>query len=88
LLGLVVTLLYLLSVVYGIALNGDIQLHPLWLAVTGIFIVERVVTVRARGPLQMAVASALLIEMPFDMFLQIVHGRAIWDALTNRERRW
>jgi cellulose synthase/poly-beta-1,6-N-acetylglucosamine synthase-like glycosyltransferase len=86
--GIVVTLVYLLSVVYALALNGSVELHPLWLAVTSIFVVERVVTVRARGPLQMAVASALLVEMPFDIFLQIVHGKAIWDALTNRERRW
>lgn len=55
---------------------------------TGIFVVERVVTVRARGPVQMALAATLLVEMGFDIFLQAVHLRAIWDALMNNERKW
>jgi hypothetical protein len=36
----------------------------------------------------MALAGTLVVEMSFDVFLQAVHARAIWDALTNRERRW
>jgi hypothetical protein len=60
----------------------------LWLAVTAIFVLERIVTVRSRGPFQMALAGALVVEMAFDMFLQAVHAKALWDALTNRERRW
>ena len=55
---------------------------------TGIFVLERVVTVRSRGPLQMALAAVLLVEMAFDVFLQAVHGKAIWDAALNNERRW
>jgi hypothetical protein len=49
---------------------------PVWLAVTTIFVAERVVTVRARGPLQMALAAALRVQMPFDRFLQLVHAKA------------
>jgi cellulose synthase/poly-beta-1,6-N-acetylglucosamine synthase-like glycosyltransferase len=87
-LGIVITLVYLLSLGFSLAVEGTVKLHPLWLAVTGVFIAERVITVRARGPLQMALASALVVEMTFDVFLQIVHGKAVWDTLTNRERRW
>jgi hypothetical protein len=65
-----------------------LHLHPLWLAVSIIFVAERFVTVRARGPLQMALAATLLVEMPFDRFLQVVHGKAILETLTNSERKW
>ncbi len=87
-LGLVVTLAYIVSLGFSLALDQTIQLHPLWLAVTGIFVAERVVTVRSRGPLQMALAGILLVEMTFDVFLQAVHGKAIWDVALGTERRW
>jgi hypothetical protein len=58
------------------------------MAVTVIFVAERVVTVRQRGPLQMALAATLVVEMSFDVFLQGVHAKAVWDALTGSERRW
>ena len=86
--GIVVTLAYLSSLGWSLAANGSIDPRPLWLAVTGIFVIERVVTVRARGPVQMALAASLLVEMSFDIFLQAVHLRAIWDALMNNERKW
>ena len=47
--GIVVTLAYLFTLGWSLALHGSIDPRPLWLAVTGIFVVERVVTVRARG---------------------------------------
>ena len=86
--GIVVTLLYFASLGVSLATEYTIHLHPIWLAVTGIFIAERVVTVRSRGPLQMALAGILLVEMTFDVFLQAVHGKAIWDAALGTERRW
>jgi hypothetical protein len=88
LLGIVVTLAYLASLAWSAAVDGAVHLQPAWLAVTGIFVAERVITVRARGPLQMALAATLLVEMTFDLFLQSVHAKAIWDALTNNERKW
>ncbi len=63
-------------------------MHPIWLAVTAIFITERIITVRSRGLGQMALASMLVVEMSFDIFLQGVHAKALWDSLRNRERRW
>jgi cellulose synthase/poly-beta-1,6-N-acetylglucosamine synthase-like glycosyltransferase len=86
--GLVVTALYFASLGVSLATEHTIQLHPLWLTVTGIFVAERVVTVRSRGPIQMALAGILLVEMTFDVFLQAVHGKAIWDAAFGTERRW
>lgn len=87
-LGLLVTAAYLVSLGLSIGVYRTLSLHPIWLAVTGIFVLERVITVRARGPLQMALAATLLVEMTFDFFLQAVHGKAIVDTLVNNERTW
>jgi cellulose synthase/poly-beta-1,6-N-acetylglucosamine synthase-like glycosyltransferase len=86
--GMLVTALYLTSLGWSLAVDGAIHLQPVWLAVSGIFVLERIVTVRSRGPLQMALAAMLLVEMTFDLFLQAVHGKAIVDAIRNSERSW
>jgi cellulose synthase/poly-beta-1,6-N-acetylglucosamine synthase-like glycosyltransferase len=86
--GMLVTLLYLASLGSSLALDGAIHLQPIWLAVSGVFIAERIVTVRSRGPVQMVLAAVLLVEMTFDLFLQVVHGKAIVDTLRNSERNW
>lgn len=86
--GIVVTLAYLLSLTWSLAVDGAVHIHPIWLAVTCVFVAERFVTVRARGPLQMAIAATVVVEMSFDIFLQGVHAKAIWDALMRNERKW
>ncbi len=86
--GIVVTLAYLLSLTWSLAVDGAVHMHPIWMAVTCVFVAERFVTVRARGPLQMALAATVIVEMSFDIFLQGVHAKAIWDALMNNERNW
>ncbi|SET07579.1 glycosyltransferase [Geodermatophilus poikilotrophus] len=87
-LGVVVIVAYLLSIVWALAVEGGVVLHPLWLAITVLFAVERVVTVRSRGALAMVVASVVFVEMTFDLFLQGVHGKAVLDSVTQRERAW
>jgi cellulose synthase/poly-beta-1,6-N-acetylglucosamine synthase-like glycosyltransferase len=88
LLGIAATAAYLGSLCLALAMDGSVHVHPLWLAVTAIFVVERIVTVRSRGPVQMLLAAVLVVEMTFDVFLQVVHARAIWDTLTHKERSW
>jgi cellulose synthase/poly-beta-1,6-N-acetylglucosamine synthase-like glycosyltransferase len=86
--GVIVTAAYLISLVLSLSVDRTLHLQPVWLAVTGLFVAERVVTVRARGPRHMALAATLTVEMGFDLFLQGVHAKALWDTLTGRERRW
>ncbi|MFI6503115.1 glycosyltransferase [Nonomuraea typhae] len=86
--GVLVVFLYLGSIVWSVAATGTLQLHPVWAAITLIFVVERVVTVRARGPAQMLLAGVLVVEMAFDVFLQIVQAKAFWEAAWHRERKW
>lgn len=86
--GVVVTGIYLVSMAWSLGIDQRVTLHPLWLCVTAVFALERIVTVRSRGPVQMALAGVLLVEMGFDVFLQGVHARALADAVLARERRW
>jgi hypothetical protein len=72
--------------VYALVMGG-LSIQPFWLAVTLIFVVERVVTVRDRGWRHMLLAG-LMYELFLDLFLQIVHTKAYLDALTRRQRAW
>lgn len=84
--GVLVTAIYLAAIAYA-AVTHQLTVQPLWLAVTGIFIMERLVTVSDRGWKYM-LAAALLYELVYDMFLQIVHARAFTAALLRHQRRW
>ncbi len=87
-LGVAVTSAYLGSIALGLIMNHGIQLRPLWLGITVIFMIERAVTVRARGWRQMLLALALIPEMAFDVFLQATHAKALADSLLGRSRHW
>lgn len=84
--GCLITYIYLATIVYAIATN-NLSVQPFWMAVTVIFIVERIVTVRDRGWRHMVLAG-LMYELVIDLFLQLVHTKAYLDALTNRRRDW
>ncbi|WP_301173960.1 glycosyltransferase [Actinomadura geliboluensis] len=88
LIGILVITAYLSSLAYSAIWLGGIQISPIWAGVTVIFMVERVVTVRQRGKVQMALAGTIVVEMIFDVFLQIVQARAFWQAAWRKERKW
>lgn len=88
LVGVIVIFTYLATLTYTIAATGSVTFAPVWLAITAIFVIERVVTVRSRGPGQMALAATLVVEMTFDVFLQTAQAKAFWDSAWNRERKW
>lgn len=85
-LGVVITAAYLGTLLLGVIVG--FSLHPFWLGITAIFAAERMVTVRRRGPVAMAVAALLVVEMVFDLFLQFVQARAYAQAALGIERRW
>jgi cellulose synthase/poly-beta-1,6-N-acetylglucosamine synthase-like glycosyltransferase len=87
-LGVLVSFTYMATLLGTLALTGTIRLHPIWMALTGIFVVEQAVTVRRRGWKMTLVAATLVIEMPYDFFLQATHARALWNALRKSEGRW
>ena len=86
--GLLVTTAYLLSLALSVFAYGSLQLHPFWLAVTVLFAAERVITVRSRGVGQMLLSAVLVVEMPYDIYLQGVHFKALFDATTRQQGNW
>lgn len=86
LLGVIATFLYLGSMALTPILG--FALHPFWLALTTIFIAERVVTVRSRGYAQQALAALLVVEFVYDVFLQVVQARAFAQVALRRPARW
>lgn len=86
--GVLVTAVYLVTLLGSLAFTGTLHLHPIWMAVTVIFVAERVVSVRQRGWRQMVLAATLIVEMAFDLFLQATQAKAAWDTVTRTERTW
>lgn len=86
LIGVIATALYLGSLLVSLVVG--IQIQPFWLAISLVFVIERIVTVRSRGLWQMLLSAPLVIEFVFDSFLQVVQARAFAQAAINTERKW
>lgn len=84
--GVLVTALYLGTLVWAL-FDGGITIHPFWLGVTGVFVVERFITVRDKG-WRHQTAAASMYELPYELFLQATHAKAYFDALLRRDRKW
>lgn len=87
LLGIAATLLYFSTLVLGVV-TGSLSFHIIWIAITVLYAVERVLTVRSRGWRQMLLSAVLVIEMPYDIFLQAVQIRAFAGALFRTRKSW
>lgn len=68
--------------------TGTFRLVPFWLAVGAVLVAERLVTVWRVGRRGRLVASAVLPELAYDMFLQLAFVRACWLAATARDAGW
>ncbi|MET9951707.1 glycosyltransferase family 2 protein [Streptomyces sp. NPDC006339] len=85
--GTVAFFLYLLLVLIT-AVTNTWGWHPLWLAVGGLFLVERLLTVwRAGGPARL-LALPLIPELLYDAFIQAIFVRSLLDILRGRTARW
>lgn len=85
--GVLITLAYFGTVAFALATGAGLHIQPFWLAVTGVFVIERVVTVRLRGWKYM-LAAATMYELVIDLFLQVVHAKAYADAALNKKKAW
>jgi len=84
--GVVVTAIYLFTLLWAV-FNRSLAVHPFWGSVTGIFVLERFVTLRDKG-LRHQSFAALMYELPYELFLQATHAKAYTDALLRKERTW
>jgi len=57
------------------------------MCVTGVFILERVITVKDAGWKQMLL-SATMYELVIDFFLQAAHAKAYFDSALGRKKEW
>ncbi|MCF3138213.1 MULTISPECIES: glycosyltransferase family 2 protein [Micrococcaceae] len=85
--GVVVTIAYFGSIIFALTTGMGLNLQPFWIAVTGIFVLERIVTLRFRGWRYMLLAATMY-ETVIDIFLQAVHAKAYLDAALNRKKVW
>lgn len=88
---LAVGTLMLMSLVVLTALTVAMEsfvVVPFWLAVGGVFVAERLVTVWDNGPGARVVAALVLPELFYGMFLQVAFLRACVLAAAAREVEW
>ncbi|MGO1240806.1 MAG: glycosyltransferase, partial [Cellulosimicrobium funkei] len=88
---LVLSTLMLASLLVLTALTvvaGTFRVVPAWLAVGGVLVLERVVTVWRNGPRGRLLAVLVLPELLYDLFLQAAFVRACFLAATSRDAGW
>ncbi|MCA9340554.1 MAG: glycosyltransferase family 2 protein, partial [Candidatus Saccharibacteria bacterium] len=86
-LGILATITYLVTLTYAIT-TGNVHIHLIWTLVTIVYMLERTVTVAARGAKQRLLAALLIIEMPYDLFLQTVHTKAVVTSIFRTSKSW
>lgn len=85
--GLVAMWLYVAFTVH-LAITGRIGVHPWWLGIGALFLLERVATVWHAGWRSRALAAVFVAEWAYDLFLQAVLLRSAIDVLTGRRAEW
>ena len=64
------------------------HVHLLFVALTGVYAIERAITVRSRG-WKIAFASMIVFgEWFYDLYLQAVQLRALWGAVRKTSKAW
>jgi poly-beta-1,6-N-acetyl-D-glucosamine synthase len=87
-LGILAVALFLLSTAF-FAAAGMLQLPTgWWLGLTGLFVVERMWTVRRHSWRAVVLAAPIVIEFGYDLFQQAVYLRAAIDMLFRRTADW
>jgi cellulose synthase/poly-beta-1,6-N-acetylglucosamine synthase-like glycosyltransferase len=69
-------------------LAGVLVVFPFWLAIGAVFWVERVTTVWRSGWVPRLLAATLVVELAYDVFLQSVYIKSLFDIVTGRSRQW
>ena len=62
--------------------------YPFWFAIGGVFLLERVITAWKGGWKARLLAALLLPELLYDVFLQIVFIKCLFDITFNRTAQW
>ena len=79
---------YLLLMLITLLAADSVQFAWFWVAIGSIFVVERVVTVWPAGRRARLLAFPLVIEIGYDLVLQAVYIKSIFDIATGRKAGW
>lgn len=87
LISVTATALYLGVLVWSV-IAGTFHWQTFWVIVTAVFVVERAVSVRDRGWRQQLVGATLILEFPYDVWLQAVQAWAFLQVALRRKANW
>ncbi|WP_319432521.1 glycosyltransferase [Mycobacterium sp. RTGN5] len=79
---------YLLLAVVMWSATRTIYFDPIWSAIGLIFVVERVVTVWGAGWRGRLLALPLVIEIGYDLIIQAVYVKSLFDIVIGRKSGW
>ncbi|MBO9556887.1 hypothetical protein [Cellulomonas sp.] len=82
------TLAVLLALTAASVVAGTFVVQPFWLAVGGVFVVERVVTVAEADARSRLLAVTVLPELVYAIALQAAFVHALVLALARRDTAW
>lgn len=74
--------------ILGFLAMDQFEWYVFWIALTLVFIFERVATVWRGGWAARLVAAPLVIEIGYAFFLQVNFVSSCWDIVRNRQKRW
>lgn len=81
-------LVYLAFLGIMLGLGHRPGLSLLWTSIGALFVIEKVVTVRAAGPRAVLVAIAMVPEMLYDLFQHFIYFGSLWGLLRRNEETW
>jgi cellulose synthase/poly-beta-1,6-N-acetylglucosamine synthase-like glycosyltransferase len=64
------------------------HVHRLFIALTGVYAIERAITVRSRGWKAAFASMTVFGEWFYDLYLQAVQLRALWGAVRKTSKTW
>jgi len=79
---------FLLLMTITVLAAPTIAVSTFWLCVGSIFLVERIVTVWGAGGRGRLLALPLVIELAYDVFLQVVYVASLWSIATGQKSGW
>ncbi len=79
---------YLLLMLVTVLAADEFRLLVFWSVIGMIFVVERIVTAWAAGWRGRVLAAPLVIELAYDLWLQAVYVKSLFDIATGRASGW
>ncbi len=72
----------------SVAATSDWVWYPFWLGIGGIFVADRVVSVWHGGWRARVLAALLFPELVYDLFLDVVYVKGVFDITFARQAEW